>query len=200
MDERPHEEPRPAARTLSPDAFAVFAIGAELLLVPSSWGLAWLWPGEEISTADLTTRDAGLGVLATVPLVAALAVLTWTPLREWRPVRAIRDLLHRHFGTTFAGLALWQILAISCAAGVGEELLFRATLQSRIGLVATSVLFGMLHWLTFTYFVLATLTGLYLGWLFQSTDKLLVPIVAHALYDAVALLVLRRELKAHFGG
>ena len=38
--------------------------------------------------------------------------------------------------------------------------------------------------------MLAAIVGAYLGWLFVITGNLLVPVVAHALYDLVALAVL----------
>jgi uncharacterized protein len=50
------------------------------------------------------------------------------------------------------------------------------------------------HWITRTYALLAALVGLYLGGLWLWTGNLLVPIVAHALYDFVALIwILRRR-------
>ena len=39
-----------------------------------------------------------------------------------------------------------------------------------------------------SYFAFATLIGIYLGGLLLWTDSLLVPIVAHAVYDFIALL------------
>jgi membrane protease YdiL (CAAX protease family) len=104
----------------------------------------------------------------------------------------------------FADLSLLQLAAISLAAGFGEELLFRGVLQSSLsdrlgppwgiwaGLLFASVIFGMCHWLTFTYALLATLIGVYLGTLLLVTENLLAPIVSHALYDFVALIYMVR--------
>jgi membrane protease YdiL (CAAX protease family) len=58
------------------------------------------------------------------------------------------------------------------------------------GLLLASLLFGLLHPLTVMYFVLASLVGVYLGCWQLATDNLLVVIVAHALYDFVALVYL----------
>ena len=88
------------------------------------------------------------------------------------------------------------MLLLAGAAGVGEEALFRGVLQPALGpygLWISSLLFGVLHALTYTYFLLAALLGLYLGWLFERTDNLLVPVIVHALYDAVALWLLRKR-------
>ena len=59
-------------------------------------------------------------------------------------------------------------------------------------LALASVLFGVLHAMTVVYAVLAVLAGLYLGWLWQATGNLLVPVVCHALSDFLVLLVLLR--------
>ena len=62
-----------------------------------------------------------------------------------------------------------------------------------------ALLFGAAHWLTATYALLAGLIGLYLGALFLLTENLLVPAIAHAAYDVVALSVLVRMKPAPSG-
>jgi hypothetical protein len=83
-------------------------------------------------------------------------------------------------------------------------MLFRGVIQNAIadqfvdpvgvaaGWIAASLLFGLLHWVTLSYAVLATLIGLYLGGLWIVTGNLLVPAVVHALYDFWALVYLVR--------
>jgi len=39
---------------------------------------------------------------------------------------------------------------------------------------------------------LATVTGIYLGWLYWFSGGLVVPVLAHALYDFIALIVITR--------
>lgn len=87
---------------------------------------------------------------------------------------------------------------ISVAAGFGEELFFRGFLQVEIGLIASSILFSLLHFagLVKKYLAVAIvyfLVSLYLGLLFQSYQSLWVPIGAHFLYDFLVLLILIRE-------
>ena len=60
------------------------------------------------------------------------------------------------------------------------------------GLAGASLLFGLAHFLTVSYAMLASLVGLYLGVLLLLSGNLLVPIVVHALYDLIALIVLIR--------
>jgi membrane protease YdiL (CAAX protease family) len=89
---------------------------------------------------------------------------------------------------------------LSLLAGFGEEMLFRAVVQGaaahRIGIwsawVVASLLFGLMHAVTPTYVVLATLAGLYLGGVWLLTENLTVVIVAHAFYDFLALIYMLR--------
>ena len=142
----------------------------------------------------LTADGALLGLGATVPL-GALSLVTMTSLgQRIGPLRRISELLKGILGP---GLREWtpaQILLLSGAAGVGEEVLFRGVIHGLVGIHATSIVFGALHALTPTYFVLAAGLSYYLGWLLDSTGNLLVPIVVHAAYDAIGLFLLRKEV------
>ncbi len=89
-----------------------------------------------------------------------------------------------------------QLLVVALLAGVGEELLFRGLIQTALttyvapvaALVLASVVFGVLHWLTPAYAVIASVLGAWLGFLFVYTDNLLVPILMHTLYDFFAFV------------
>jgi membrane protease YdiL (CAAX protease family) len=61
------------------------------------------------------------------------------------------------------------------------------------GLVIGSLLFGLAHSLSRLYFVLATIIGLLMGWLTLHYNDLTAPIVAHAVYDFVALAYLAKQ-------
>jgi membrane protease YdiL (CAAX protease family) len=95
----------------------------------------------------------------------------------------------------------WHDLAlVSLAAGVGEEMLFRGTIQGVLGqefgmwagLVGASLIFGALHPITPAYTVIAALLGAWLGAVWLVTGNLLTAMVAHSLYDFAALLALLR--------
>jgi membrane protease YdiL (CAAX protease family) len=66
-----------------------------------------------------------------------------------------------------------------------------AGLWMAVGLA--SILFGLAHCLSREYLVFATLLGFLLGCLAVATGGLLAPIVAHAVYDFGALLLLTRD-------
>ena len=104
-----------------------------------------------------------------------------------------------------------ELIVISICAGIGEELLFRGWLMQwlvegaaaapgtpapvavGVALVVSSIIFGLFHPITRLYVVLATLMGLYFGLLVIYTENLLVPIAAHATYDAVQLIMTARQ-------
>ncbi len=94
-----------------------------------------------------------------------------------------------------------QFALVAMLAGVGEELLFRGVLQTMFaewtnvvfGLAAASLLFGLAHAMSRLYFLLATMIGIYLGGLLLWYNDLIAPMVAHALYDFIALACLSRQ-------
>jgi membrane protease YdiL (CAAX protease family) len=133
-----------------------------------------------------------------------LVGLRWTVTTRLSPVRHLVKLVVEQFGPVLAARPAAQLALIAMLAGVAEETLFRGVVQvglTRVlpeggALVATSVAFGLAHFVTPTYAILAGLAGLYLGSLYQLQGNLLVPIIAHALYDFIALLYLVRRYRA----
>ena len=100
----------------------------------------------------------------------------------------------------FAGSGPLALALVALLAGLGEETLFRGVIQPALAahlplwaaLAVTAALFGLAHWITPTYALLAGIVGAYLGGLLLVSGNLLAPIVAHALYDLVALTLLVR--------
>ena len=134
------------------------------------WALSrWL----DIRLADqlhLSFPAVLLGVLASLPLLAGLR---WTLRTSSKPIRRLVELVQDQLGP----------LVASCSV-------------AELALVLTSTAFGLAHFLTFSYALLAALAGLYLGVLYWAQGNLLIPIVAHALYDLVALMQLGRMHRA----
>lgn len=137
------------------------------------------------------------GIVATVPLLLALR---WCLRTKWGPIARLVALVEERLGSFAAGAGLPELALLAVLAGVGEEALFRGVAQESlasrlppwIALLGASVLFGVAHWITFTYAVLATIVGVYLGTLYAASGNLLAPIVTHALYDLAALSILAR--------
>ena len=136
------------------------------------------------------------GVAGSVATYVVIMMLTWLPGRLRDSLESQLEQLHR-----FACEYSWSVLvALAVFAGVGEELLFRGAVQGwlaqhthdAVAIAAASVLFGMVHYLSFTYFLLATGLGVVLGAAYALTDSLLLVMVWHGVYDMIALYCLRR--------
>jgi membrane protease YdiL (CAAX protease family) len=142
--------------------------------------------------------DAGLGLVAAVPMLALLIVCARFPRG---PFRRIEEVIDKVVRPRFGRCTVTELALIALAAGLGEELLFRGFLQDAvdrhfgpvIAIGITAILFGLMHPITPTYAVLATLAGAYLGWAYLASGNLLVAVVAHAFYDFAALVYLLRS-------
>lgn len=184
-------------REITPSTLFVFGFFFELALVFVGALIGYSSTGNAFPfrlAADVSGMAWGLG--ASVPLLGLAFLLTSPVTRRIRPLQRIYEKIREILGAALPELRLQEVLLLSCAAGVGEEVLFRGALQTVLGahgLWVSSLLFGALHAMTFTYFSLATLIGLYLGALFEWSGNLLAPILVHALYDALALWLLRKR-------
>jgi membrane protease YdiL (CAAX protease family) len=59
-----------------------------------------------------------------------------------------------------------------------------------VGLIAASLIFALLHFMSWIYFVLAFAMGLLLGAAYQLSQSLVLVMVWHGVYDLLALWVL----------
>lgn len=141
-------------------------------------------------------RAAGVGLLAVAPLAF---FLEWFMRTQDVRLAEFRDAQIGFFAEIGFEFTPVRIAILSFGAGVSEELLFRGVFQARadaflpaaLAIILPNVLFGALHARTLLYAVIAGLVGIYLGALFWWTGNLLAPIVAHAAYDAYALIKTR---------
>lgn len=151
------------------------------------------------------------GCLAAIPVLLVIELIRRIP---WEPIRELERLTDDGMIKALLQLRPAELIVISICAGIGEELLFRGWLMSwlaegaavspttpapvamGVALVVSSIVFGLFHPITRLYVVLATLMGLYFGALLIYTENLLVPISAHATYDAVQLIMTARQERA----
>jgi membrane protease YdiL (CAAX protease family) len=163
--------------------------------------LGWLLGRPPLATWAWAVDAALEGVAACVPMLLLFLVCVSWPVG---PLARIKQITRQVIRPLFASCGVIDLAGVALLAGLGEEMLFRGVLQAALadwlgtwaGLAAASLLFGLLHAITPTYAVLATLLGAYLGWLWMASGNLLAPVVAHALYDFVALLYLVRQSPA----
>lgn len=171
----------------------LLALAGEGLLAALGLAVVWLRSGRaRVPVGDLAPSVV-LGCAVALAFAAGLhVVLRYAP--DLWPVSALRRTYRDVLRPIFASSGAIDLIAISVAAGTGEELLFRAGLQPLLGLVATSALFGAVHVFSRDSIPLglwAMAAGAVFGWLMNLTGGLVAPVVAHTVYDALALAYIR---------
>jgi membrane protease YdiL (CAAX protease family) len=139
-------------------------------------------------------RDSLIGMAAALALgIVNYLLLTRAPA-NWI-VDGVRTTYREVIVPLFGRLSLAGTIAIGAAAGIGEEWLFRGILQPTVGLAAASVLFGVAHiggLRMLPFGVWATGMGVVMGSLALATGGLVAPMIAHGVYDMLALEYIRR--------
>jgi hypothetical protein len=169
-------------------------------LVLAAWGLGWAVGFPIWSEIQVSWRVVGLAVVETLPL---LLLAWWSLHSDWPPLARLAGTIEELVAPMFAGSPVYALACVSILAGVGEEALFRGVLQDVFGewlgvwggLAITSGLFGLAHFVTAEYAILAGLIGVYLGSLALAHQNLAAPMLIHALYDFVALTYLVSRLR-----
>ena len=143
-----------------------------------------------------------IGLLGTLPLFLIFAALYAHPIAGFEEIKqALIETLGQHL----AQLRWYHLFALAAAAGLGEELLFRGTIQPwlenlggyQFGLLASNVIFGLVHAITRMYAIITGLVGIYLGYLMDVSGErnLLAPVLTHGLYDFLAFLVIANTVR-----
>jgi uncharacterized protein len=183
------------------DGFAMAVVvegGLALIAVVLAWlfrvSLRDMFPAIGPSLVSAIAR----GLLATLPMLAIFLLLVNS---NWPMLRQLREQVQWLIDEMFPSRSIGQFAMVAVLAGVGEELLFRGALQSIlgnwttpvIGLMITSLLFGLAHALSKLYFAFAVAVGAFLGWMTLRYNDLVAPMVAHGVYDFLALAYLSRR-------
>jgi membrane protease YdiL (CAAX protease family) len=182
---------------------AVFELSLGLLAV----GLGNVWGSHPNTLIPQPTDVAGLsiGVFGGIALgiVMAIAMLRLEKL-EWAWIQETSTVAEKNLGELIKNCSVFHCIALSLAAGVGEEMLFRGWLQGTLvdlgqpvfettgawmAIVLSSAVFGFAHPLSRGYIVIAFSLGLVLGSVTWCSSNLLIAVMAHATYDAVLMLV-----------
>ena len=193
---RTRELLRPAAplpRALGAWAGPVFVYGA-LSTVAVCGALA---RGQSPIAAEawLPLGGGALGHAVSIAAGIALALATIKAtrhfVRRWGWARALHVDLRpaiRHAGEG-------TILVLGIASAASEELFFRGLLATAIGLIASSLAFGLLHQMRgrvrWVWAAWATVMGFLFGALFLATGSLLGPLLAHAIINVANLRFIR---------
>ena len=132
------------------------------------------------------------GLAATIPMFGLFLAVNRFPIG---PFQTIKQFLHEALGPSLVVCRWYDLLLVAMVAGLGEELLFRGVLHPLVGMFWSNVIFGVLHFITLPYALLAGLIGGYLGGLLDQSESILAPIITHGLYDFLAFLVVARECR-----
>ena len=178
-------------------------VGWAALFYGALAGLALAWnglAGTPWAFLDEAAREAGVRwepALA-LGLATAAGVVGVSHLATTRT--AWGEALARELARVLGPLSLGQCAALAALSGFAEEAFFRGALQPRLGWLASSLLFGLVHFaprrdlLPWTGF--AVLAGGVLGALYLVTGNLVAPVVAHAGINLVNLRLLTQRYRA----
>lgn len=150
----------------------------------------WLQINLDLAPSNVA-RELVIGLLATVPLVV-LFIVTMSEYGDRIGVLGnLKRIMLQDVRRVFMHARFLDLLTIAVAAGVAEEMLFRGVIQTQLGLLPASILFGLVHFVTPAYAIAATLMGIYIGLVFSVFESLFAVILLHALYDLYALTYIR---------
>jgi hypothetical protein len=157
-----------------------------------------------VLVANIPVQVSGAGLLPSVLYGLLGALCTYSALLLLSRIPGLfPDNLDRNMRGLYrfaSGYSWFVLFLLSVFAGVGEELLFRGAVQGWLAVhtnattavLAASVLFGLVHYVSFTYFVIATCLGFVLGLAYAITDSILLVMIWHGVYDMIALFCLLR--------
>ncbi len=171
---------------LASTSFLIFNIAFASLMF---FDVEFSWRGNFDSLYAALAAGLGLGTALYLLMGAVTAYYKEHPqLRE----------MHRFLVATFKNIGWHGIFLLSMLAGIGEELLFRVFFQNVIGdwlgwvagLLISSLLFGLAHFVSKLYMLMTFLMGLVFGTIYLITDSVLLLMAMHFLYDVCAFVVI----------
>lgn len=104
------------------------------------------------------------------------------------------ELFEKVLAPSFNKLSIPIIFILSIAAGVCEEVFFRGLLYKKLGILFSSIVFGLLHFPGLKYWIYAIwagFSGALFCYLFSETGSLITPIIAHAVNNITGMFLLK---------
>ncbi len=172
-------------------------------LLGAAFAGGWLVGVNPTEGLQIRFEDFLLGLAASIPMLLMLAICM---LSRSAGMEQIRKFLREAIGGYLAQSSLFDLCLLAVLAGVCEEVFFRGFLYGWVGgwnpvlgVMLCNLLFAAAHAVTPMYALLTGFLGLYLTALVavDATPNLLIPIVAHAVYDLVAFGVVLRDYRQH---
>lgn len=198
MDSFNTNQPQLEPIKLSPEQLIRFGYGLGLVMV----FVAFIWVdilrGQDVLTEWFSGEsliEIAAELMLGLVLGASFSVVIWYLGRYVSAFENIRN----QFALVLDLVALrwWHVVALSVLAAVPEEVLFRGAVQPALGILITALIFGALHAITPSYFAYASFAGFALGYAFELTGALWLPIAAHFAVDYVSLMLLANWARQH---
>ncbi len=155
--------------------------------------LVWAFQSE----TSIPYRIDAETLLVALGFTVLLAVVNFTLFfvgRRFELTRHVYDFFDDEIFPLLRSATVIDIIVLAAIAGFSEELLFRGMLQPRMGLVASSILFGMLHGPDYKLWPLAlwaAAVSMGFGLVYRETENIALPMLVHAFYDGLALAYIR---------
>ncbi|MEK4304820.1 CPBP family intramembrane glutamic endopeptidase [Oceanobacillus sp. FSL K6-0251] len=127
------------------------------------------------------------GFLSAVIIVLIEIAIVYTMPKKWWDDGGINELIFKNQPIGF-------IFIFTLTVAICEELLFRGVVQTTFGYVFASILFAAVHirYIKKPVLFSAVLAlSFYIGWVYEHTANLIVPIVMHFFIDFLLGLVIR---------
>lgn len=185
----------PPQPSLKGQAALWFQLGVycELGLLVVTLVVAWFANLRPLDWIAGGAGDIAFGFVVTLPLLGLFLLVLKSRLAPFARMREIMDGVLLPVARNWS---VWQVAVLSALAGICEEIAFRGMLMDIVtdwsgpgwALFASAAVFGICHMITPGYAVFAGFIGLIFGVMYLATGNLIAPIVAHALYDFIALL------------
>jgi membrane protease YdiL (CAAX protease family) len=138
---------------------------------------------DRLGFSSISPSEFGWAVVVTVPIVLAVLLFDYAEKLLLPEIHALED----RFPMKFVDVSpVLGIPAVSLAAGVGEEAVFRGALQPRFGIVLTALLFAAMHvQYQLPGIMLIFVMGIVLGIMRRRTSTTFTACV-HMTYDIIA--------------
>lgn len=180
--------------TPSPDRMRSHLVGLAAVfygaLLFAAGALGMLWERNVFALGDPALFGLFMGV------VTACGTVTLN-IFAYRFVKTLRWLSEEIAHHLVDDAKRRDLILLALLSGIGEEAFFRGALQPELGIVATSLLFGALHFFPDRRYLVWTLwalgAGFLFGFLYEWTAGLLAPMTAHVLHNAATLLFWKRS-------
>ena len=161
----------------------------------------WIWLQDVVFCWHPSLEAIVCGAVLSLPVCGFSFAFFGPYINRFSALRTCRQFRDEIVRPLAAGLTWTSAVVVSILAGVGEEMFFRGLVQSELGIVIASVLFGLLHFgpaarqFAFVVFLYVVI-GLYFGLIVVFAGDLWVAVIAHSVYDIVAFAYMKLCLGA----